>query len=168
MFQVNDVVVYGNHGVCKITDVGPLSMSLADKDTIYYTLCPVYQRETLFYAPVDNQKVLIRPLITKEEAERLIENIPNIDSIWITNEKERESLYKSIIKTCDCKELIKIIKTLYQRKESRIQDGKKITSVDERYFRMVEGQLYEELAYALGIEKEAVVSYIAESVQKKK
>lgn len=72
MFQVNDVVVYGNHGVCKIMDVGPLSMSLADKDTIYYTLCPVYQRETLFYAPVDNQKVLIRPLITKEEAEKLI------------------------------------------------------------------------------------------------
>lgn len=97
MFQVNDVVVYGNHGVCKIMDVGPLSMSLADKNTIYYTLCPVYQR-----------------------------------------------------------------------KESRIQDGKKITSVDERYFRMAEGQLYEELAYALGIEKEAVVSYIAESVQKKK
>lgn len=53
-----------------------------------------------------------------------------------------------------------MIKTLYQRKKSRVSNGKKVTIVDEHYFRKAEEQLYEELAYALELEKEQVGPYI--------
>lgn len=165
MFHVNDSIIYGNHGVCRITDCGRIAISMADKDRIYYTLQPIYQNETVIYAPVDNCKTVMRYVITKEEAENLIGDIPKIDSMWIVNEREREVLYKSALKTCDCRELVKIIKTIYQRKEARIQSGKKVTAVDERYFRMVEEQLYGELAFVLDIDKESVDSYITERIQ---
>lgn len=168
MFQVNDVVVYGNHGICKVTDVGTLLVSGADKYKQYYTLHPVYQREAVFYVPVDNTKIMIRLALSKKEAEQLINDIEEMESAWIVNEKEREAQYKAALHSCDCRELIKIIKTLYERKQSRIQDGKKVTTVDERYFHLAEAQLYEELAYALEMKREEVGTYIANYISKEK
>lgn len=164
MFQLNDTVIYGNHGVCKITEIGTLSISVADKNKQYYTLRPVYQPSAVIYAPVENPKTLMRPVISKEGAEALIKEIPDIDSVWITNEKEREHQYKAALQTCDCRELVKIIKTLYLRKAARIQNGKKVTAVDEKYFRLAEAQLYEELAFALDMERSHVAPYITDYV----
>jgi len=164
MFQVNDTVIYGNHGVCKISEIGTLSISMADKKKAYYTLRPVYQPSAVIYAPVENPKTLMRPVITKEEAEKLIKEVPDIDSVWIANEKERESQYKAALQTCDCRELVKIIKTLYLRKTARIQNGKKVTAVDEKYFRLAETALYEELAYVLDMEKSMIAPYISDCV----
>ena len=49
-------------------------------------------------------------------------------------------------------------------KENRIieraEDGKKVTEVDERYFRMAEDKLYGEIALAMHMEKSEVLSYI--------
>lgn len=167
MFQKNDIVIYGSHGVCKVTAIGTLSMSMADKDKQYYTLRPVYQPTAVIYAPVDNNKTIMRPIISKEEARNLIADVPAIESVWITNEKEREFQYKAALHTCDCRELIKIIKTLYMRKKTRIQNGKKVTAVDEKYFRLAETQLYEELAYALDMKKEQVAPYITDCILQK-
>lgn len=164
MFQVNDTVIYGNHGVCRITEIGTLSISMADKQKQYYTLRPIYQPSAVIYAPVENPKTLMRPVISKEEAENLIKEVPEIDSVWIANEKEREHQYKAALQTCDCRELVKIIKTLYMRKAARIQNGKKVTAVDEKYFRLAEAQLYEELAYALDMEKSQIAPYISDCV----
>lgn len=162
MFQVNDTVIYGNHGVCKITDIGTLSISMIDKNKQYYTLQPVYQQTAVIYAPVENPKTLMRPVISKEDAEALIKEIPEIDSVWIASEKEREHQYKAALQTCDCRELVKIIKTLYMRKAARIQNGKKVTAVDEKYFRLAEARLYEELAYVLDMDKTQIAPYISD------
>lgn len=111
---------------------------------------------------------IMRFVLSKEEVEDLIQDIPNIESAWIGNEREREVQYRAAMQTCDCRELVKIIKTLYQRKKSRIQDGKKVTVVDEKYFRQAEEQLYGELAFALDMPKDEVGAYIADSIQQKK
>ena len=116
---------------------------------------------------MDHSKTIMREVISKEEAKQLIAEIPEIDTVWITNEKEREAQYRSAIATCDCRELVKIIKTLYERKKSRLKDGKKVTVVDERYFRAAEEQLYGELAYALEIDKAQVADYITDSIMEK-
>ena len=36
MFQVNDIVIYGHHGVCEITEIGKLKMPMADQEN--YTI----------------------------------------------------------------------------------------------------------------------------------
>ena len=167
MFQVNDVVIYGHHGFCEITNVGTLKMPMADQEKLYYTLRPVYHKESSVYAPVENRKIVMRSVITKEEAENLIQNIPRIETVWIVNEKAREVQFKEAMQTCDCEELVKIIKTLYLRKQQRLESGKKVTVVDEKYFRQAEDKLYEELAYALGMEKKQVGTYISQHMEEK-
>lgn len=164
MFQVDDIIIYGSHGVCQVTAVGKIPISYADKEQLYYTLKPLYRQETVLYAPIDNEKVIMRPIVSREEAQKLIDAIPDIESAWVLNEKEREQQYKQALHTCDCRELVRMIKTLYQRKKSRVSNGKKVTIVDERYFRKAEEQLYEELSYALELEKEQVGPYIVSCI----
>lgn len=165
MFQVNDVVIYGHHGVCKITDIGTLEMPMADKKKLYYTLRPVYHKDAFVYAPVENRRIIMRPVISKETAEELIQHIPEIETVWIVNEKAREIQFKEALQTCDCEELVKMIKTLYHRKQQRLESGKKVTVVDEKYFRQAEEKLYEELAFALDMEKNKVSQYISEHME---
>ena len=165
MYCVGDIIIYGTQGICKVDAIGPLPMSFADKNRQYYTLRPYYSPEMVIYAPMDNQAIVMRSPLTREQAEDLIAQIPSIETAWIVNEKEREVQYRQALHTCNCRELVKIIKTLYNRKAARAQRGKRGTAVDERYFRMAEEQLYGELAYVLGIEKSAMPEYIARCIQ---
>lgn len=83
-----------------------------------------------------------------------------VDEIQVENEREREVCYKEILGSCDCKELIRIIKTLYLRNQSSLESGKKTTAVDERYFHLAEEQLYEEFSFVLGKSKDEILKEI--------
>ena len=168
MYLVGEYIVYGTSGVCKVEAIGPMQMSGVSKDKLYYTLAPLYSKGSKVFTPVDNDKVVMRPVLTKEEAEELIAQIPSIELLWVADEKRREDIYKSALRTCDCKEWIKIIKTLYLRKMSRIAEGKKVTVSDGKYLHMAEERLYEELALALEMDKDEVVEYITEHVEQSK
>ena len=56
---------------------------------------------------------------------------------------------------------------MYYRRKARIESGKKSTAIDERYFRIAENRLYEEVALALGIDREEVKDYIRQYIEKK-
>ena len=165
MFQVGDILIYGTHGICKVGSIGPLPIPGVDTARQNYTLHPYYQQELVIYAPVDNHSVVMRPPLTRAEAEELIAEIPTLEAIWVPNEKERESQYRAALNTCDCRELVRIIKTLHNRRDDRMQHGKKGTAIDERYFHLAEEQLYGELAYVLGMDKEDMPGYIASHIE---
>ncbi|MEG2775316.1 MAG: CarD family transcriptional regulator, partial [Acetivibrio sp.] len=92
----------------------------------------------------------------------LIDHIKDVEVLWIPDEKGREEAYQTALNTCNCEELVKIIKTLYVRNESRIADGKKMTNSDRKYLKLAEEFLYGELALPLGIEKSEVEAFIIE------
>ena len=162
MFQKNDYVVYGYNGVCMVKDIGPLDIPGVPKERIYYTLVPYYTKDSQIFVPADSSKVVLRPVISKDNFLHLMEEIPSIGVLWVDEEKQRDFLYKEALRKCNCRELIQIIKTVEQRRLERIAKGKKMTSTDEKYFHLAEKNLYEEGAIALGIEpaqvKEQVVA----------
>ena len=117
------------------------------------------------YTPVDNQKIVMRSVLSRDEAERLIYDMKDIETFWIQDEKRREELLKESLKTCDCREGVKIIKTLYLRKQSRLANGKKEIAVDERYLHVAEDSLYGELAIALNMPKSQVEQFVCERIE---
>lgn len=165
VFQINDYVVYGGRGVCKVNEIGGLDIGDIDKEKMFYTLEPVYSKGSVVYTPVHNSKVTMRKILSKDEAKKLIDEIPNIETILATDDKKSELVYKEAIRTLDCREWIKIIKTLYLRKQDRIAQGKKITNTDEKYLRMAEENLFGELAIPLEIEKDEVEDFIAARIE---
>ena len=165
MFNVGDHIIYGINGVCKITEIGPMKMAGADPSKLYYTVVPCYIRDSEIYTPVDNQRVVMRKVMSKDEAETFIDDIKTVDKLDIIEEKKRELEYKQAVLTCDPKILVQLIKTIYQRMGDRIAEGKKVTASDSKYFKIAEDSLYGELAISLDIEKDSVKDYIKDRVE---
>ena len=164
MFQAGDVIVCGTHGVCRVEKVGPLSSAVADRDRLYYTLKPLYERGSVVFTPVDNEKMVIRPVISREEALRLIDGIRDAEALGIEAERKREENYKTALKSCRAEELVKMIKTINARKRSRAARGKKATDADSRYVKLAEDYLYGELAISLDLERDQVKAFIRERI----
>lgn len=159
MFQIDEYVIHMTGGICQVKDIAPIELPNADKDKLYYLLVPVKNAGSKVFVPVDNDSA-IRKICTPEQANELIEQIPEIEELVIDNEKFRETRYKEVIKSCDLHELVGIIKSLYTRKEARIAAGKKITATDDKYFRIAEDNLINELCFVLGREKDDVKAII--------
>lgn len=159
MYNVGDIIVYGEHGVCKVAAVGPLQLG-GPGSRLYYTLRPYYHPELVIYAPIDNDRVVIRPPITREQAQQIVSELPRVPELEIPEEKGRETLFSQVQHTCDCRALAGLLKALYHRRAQRQKKGRRATSVDERYFHAAEDQLYGELAYALGMNREETPDYI--------
>ncbi len=165
MFEVGEYIIYGNSGVCRVDAVGTTELAGMSKDRLFYTLTPVYEKNSRLFTPVDNEKVIMRAVISKEEAYDLLEEIKKIDFLWIQDEKRREESYKEAFRKCDCRELVKIIKAIYFHKEARQAEGKKIPASDDRYFRIAEESLYGELAISFAMDKEKVKAFVIASVE---
>ena len=160
MFQIGDYVICSNKGVCEVENITVLNISGADKEKEYYILKPLYSAGSTVYVPVDSQKDhTMRKVLERTEAERLIGTIPEIPLLVITNDKMTEQMYKDCMKSNDCQELVKLIKTIHQRKQKRIQAGRKITAVDAKYSHLAEENLDGELAVALDLSREEVSGY---------
>ncbi|MEA4954169.1 MAG: CarD family transcriptional regulator [Pseudoflavonifractor sp.] len=158
MYEVGDLVVYGRTGVCRVERID----HRGKQD--FYALKPLYQACDI-YTPV-NGKVFIRPVISKEEAHRLIDLIPTVEVEVCESKAMRELTehYQSAIDSHDCQDLIELTMSLYAKKKAVEGRNRKFGAVDERFMKEGEELLFGELAAALGISVENVQQYIAEQL----
>ncbi|MBP5281742.1 MAG: CarD family transcriptional regulator [Lachnospiraceae bacterium] len=166
MFGKGDYVVCGSKGVCTVEDVTKLVMPGVDEKREYYVLKPVYNISTTVYIPVDAGKESMRGVLSAAEANSLIRRIDDIAPIAIANDKMLEQEYRGCMRTNQCEEWVRIIKTTRQRKMKRQEMGRKVTAVDAKYSRIAEDSLFGELAVALGIPKDKVPDYIQKEIGK--
>ena len=157
MFKVGEYVVY-KRNVCSIKELKDINSKK------YYILVPIDDKTLTISVPVDADKNLLRGIISKEESEKLIKSIPNIEVINI-NDKLIENEYKKLISTGKLEDLVKIIKTTYNRNYERISNKKKIGEKDDNYFRKAENLLYNELSISLGKSYEDTKKYVIDKVK---
>ncbi|MBQ4100463.1 MAG: CarD family transcriptional regulator [Oscillospiraceae bacterium] len=161
MFAVDDIVIYGNTGVCKVLKVDTLDMNGVDKSRLYYYLKPLFATGTI-YAPVD-AKTFMRHIITKEEVDKTIALIPQIKATPVI-ERNIQTLaeeYNKSFESHDCIDLIRLVMSIYTKKNLLESGGKKFGQTDERFMKRAEDLLYSEFAVVLDIPKEKVEEYIA-------
>ena len=167
MFQVNDVIIYGAQGVCKIT--GTEEKTIGGKKKTYLVLKPIDEKGTTIFAPVDNEQVMrkMRRLLTKNEIHKLIDSMPNESALWVKDENERQTLYKRILAKGEHLELIQMIKAIYAHKAQREAAGKRLHASDERFFKDAEQILYNEFQYVLDLHsKNDLMAYIFDRIEK--
>ena len=157
MFKVGDYVVY-KRNVCKIEETKEVN------NKKYYVLIPIDDKTLSISILLDKADLLLRKPITKDESEKLIESIPNIDTIKV-NHKLMENECKLLFNTGKLEDLIKIIKTSYLRNYDRILNHKKISEKDDNYFNKAETLLYNELSISLGKSYEDTKKYVIEKVE---
>lgn len=162
MYQKGEYVVCGSKGVCIVEDITTLDISGVDKTREYYILKPLYAAASTVYVPVDVAKDSLRRVITADEAKAFVQTIPDISLLDIANDKLLEPAYKQCLKANCCDEWVRIIKTIYQRRQTRMEAGRKETAIDVRYCKIAEDGLYGELAAALNISRDSIEKYIVD------
>ena len=163
MYNIGDNVVYGANGVMTVIDI--CEQSIADTKRSYYVLkSPVGHKDSLTFVPVDNEKLtsIMRPLLSKDEVLKIIDDIPSIDEVeWIPDNRTRADRFKVIVEKADPRELVGMIKAIWSVGVRRGEEGKKNYLADENAMKKAEHVLYSELSSVLGIKEEDVPAHIA-------
>lgn len=159
MYKIDDFVVY-RHDVCKIKDIKENKLT----GKTYYVMTPLDDESLIIDIPTEDKMGFLRDIISKEDAEKLINYIPNIEPLSGIRDKDLVYLYKQLINTGTHENLIKIIKTTYLRNEDRLNNKRKISEKDSTYFKLAEKYLYNELSISLDMTVDEVKNYIIKVV----
>ena len=155
MFSVGDKIIYGENGVCTVSKIGPLEMTGATPDKLFYHLQPLVG-SGVFYTPV-NSGAFMRPCISREEAEALIDAMPSIaPAICHDNRFNHvDAFYKELFRQHSCEALVAIVKGL----RARISEKKTKSSRAETTMKRAKDMLHGELSIALDMEIGDVEAY---------
>lgn len=151
MYQKGDYVVYGTKGVCLVEDVMAIDWGAdcISSGKLCYKLAPRFVKGSTIYAPVENEKTVIRSVMSGEEAEAVLDGAGKLKTLSVRDEKEREKSYRNALLSGSSEEWSRVIKTLYLRKRERQKSGKSMTCIDERYFHIAENILFGEMSLPL-------------------
>jgi CarD family transcriptional regulator len=154
MFQPNEYVVYGRTGVCLVEGIERFD----GRD--YYTLHSLYQKCRI-QTPV-NGKIPMRRLITKDQADALIDSIPSmhVKPVNSRTQQELNEEYRKYLLSQDCRDLILLTMSIYAKKMELQKAKKKLAGADDAYFKEGESLLFGELSIVLGIPITEVQNYI--------
>ena len=111
--------------------------------------------------PVDT-KVLMRPILSRQEAEDFIAQLPQLPPEEPESRSMRllKEFYQQIVTSYDCRRMAGLIRSAVRRRKHALRTGRKVSQMDERYLRRAENALYGELAAALDLPEEEVLPYI--------
>ncbi|UWD49773.1 CarD family transcriptional regulator [Clostridioides difficile] len=163
MFKIDDYIMYGMTGVCKVLDITNEKITNGIQKE-YYVLSPLYSNNTIIKIPVDNKKVPMRKILSEVTLASLINDIPNMDTSWIDNEKMRSEQFKMMLRSGKCEELLKLTRSIYCNKEHIKSLGKKSHQADDNMMKEAERLLNEEFATVLNISPDEVTSYISSHI----
>lgn len=165
MYKIDDLIFYANTGVCRIQDITTLENVGFQQGQLYYVMKPVFEN-CVIYTPV-NTNLFMRPIISAEEAERLIDMIPTIQAEPYYNDRMQElkEHYEAAIKAHNCEDLIELAMSTYAKKQIVEQQKRKFGQLDEKFMKQAEQLLFGEVSLALGIPKDKVQEYIASRVE---
>lgn len=162
MLEIGAMVVYGKTGVCTVE--GQCEKELVrNQKRLYYILKPFGSPNSTIFVPAEDNKVFVRPIMSKKEADSLIEKIPEIIESSANIELSKEQ-YDLMIATHNCEDLVGLASRLYQKKKLALENRKKPGYVDERYMALAEKLLLEELACALEMTCDQVKEYIGKKL----
>ena len=168
MFDIGDLLFYGTNGVCRVSEICASPFDSNDPRQ-FYKLAPIAENTSLvIYTPVDNTQVIMRPLISKDEAEALVARIPDIEKVVVAVEKHRKEAYRDTIREGDPEGYVKIIKTVRARREYFKRTRRRVPDLDNDFEHTARVCLYGELSTVLGVSREEISRIVLEGISMEK
>jgi len=147
MFELHDKVFYGVIGVCEIVEIGNPPIKGIEGE--YYFLQPMFDDKGIIYSPLKSTKQMMRKIITEAEGHKLVKLAENCVKDERLNEKLTTAEYDDIIKSQNSFDILHLIRYLYNVKNERAKDLRKMKSADSRILLTARKLLYGEMAVVL-------------------
>lgn len=167
MFHVGDKILYGCSGACMIEQITQMRFGRSLEQ--YFILRPLFQNTAVIYVPVNNSALVekMREMPSREAVDCMIMHMPEAESVWIDDAQERKACYDKIMRSGNCIDLIRMIKTLSEQKRRRLSEGKNLHVSDENFLRDAQKLLFDEFAYPLELLPSQVSAYIQSKIELK-
>ena len=163
LYSVGSLIVYGGTGVCQVEAIEEKAQGGGTRQ--YYRLKPLYQSGTIS-VPVDG-KVFMRPVISREEAEALIDAMPAMPAqdFRERNFTQLAAHYQQLLCSHECADIAGFLVSIHAKKRSAESQGRRFGQVDAKFMKRAETLLYGEFSVALGIPYDEVEPMIAEKMK---
>jgi CarD family transcriptional regulator len=115
---------------------------------------------------MDAVKVFLRRLLSREEAETLLERIPSIEIITEENAKLLRAKYLEAMRTYQPSEWVRIIKTVYFRANDPGRQRQRLSETERNIAESAKRYLCTELSLSLGRPTADLEAYLLENVKK--
>ena len=160
-FSVNDKVMHFREGLSVIVDK-------KEMNGVDYFLVHV-EREggEIVYVPTSSAEKIIRHIISKKEAEQLIEYIITIEPEYITNTKQRRDNFKRRLGSGDIKDIAYLARQLFFfLHPETIEVPVKFGPADIDMLKYAHRTLLDELALSYRMSREAIESYFEKKISR--
>ncbi|MBQ0010862.1 MAG: hypothetical protein KBS76_07170 [Ruminococcus sp.] len=161
-YSVSDLVLYGMSGVCRIAAIE--TCKLGKESAEYYRLVPLRDEKSTIYVPTNNPVLCgrMKKLLSPEEMERFLSEIPEQGWPWIENDRERQEKCQAVLLSADRHSVAGIIRMFYARRAGLAAIGKQLRASDERFLSEAEKIAFGEMAVVLGIKPEEAADHFME------
>ncbi len=166
MFQRNEYVFYESGGICKITDIQTAPLEGMPPEKVYYIVQSVHDSNGVMYIPVDSDRVFLRPLLSREEAESFLHRIPSVEAIEEPNAKQLRAKYVECMHTHRPEEWVRVIKTVWKRANSPMRRNQHLSETERNFAENAKRYLYAELGLALGKSACEMEAYITDFIER--
>lgn len=158
MYEVNDYVSYGAKGIFQIKDVLMKKGKSGQKEQWYVLYSLKDGIETSVTTPSSNEA--IRKILSKEAIEKLIREIPSLETVWSENKTIRYQLFQGMLESGSIRKLAQLSKTISLVKEEKEVCGKQLAEKDKEYLHRAERLMFEEISVSIHIKQDKVLDYV--------
>ena len=148
MFEIGSYVSYRAEGVCVIRDIREERFGALSEVAKYYILSPIGDEKSTVFVPMDNATLmaLMRPLLSAEEIQALVEETRDERFEWIEESRLRNMKFREILSIGDRRSLIVLLNTVVEHNELITKLGKKVGATDENALYRAKTMLFEEFS----------------------
>ena len=107
MYSINDKVIHAREGLATIINIA----SMAGND--YFVIRSDHGGTENIYVPVNNTGSLIRPIMSIEDANKVVEYMKTVKAEFISNTKQRRDQYKRRLLSGNVYDLAYLSRQLY-------------------------------------------------------
>ena len=157
-FNKGERVIHCRDGLAVIMD----NATIAGND--YFVVKAVRGGGENIYVPVDRADVIIRPIMTKEEANQLVEKMKGFGIEYNNNTKQRRDSLKRRLMSGDVNDTAFLFKQLYFFKEIK-DPSVKYGPVDLDMLQYAANNLLDELAISYSVGRDEIEQFIYQKLK---
>lgn len=160
MFEIDNLVIHSREGLSKIAGINQMN----GRD---YFLVTVFRSSgENIYVPVENAERIIRPLMSKGEADDLLLFIKGIEKEFNTNTKQRRDAYKRRLSSGDVKDIAYLYRQLYFYNLIGGEENEeiKLGPVDLDMLGFAQNMLMDELSIVYNVPREDTLNFINDRI----
>jgi len=156
MFEINEKVIHAREGLSTI--VGTTEMAGNE----YFVIHADRGTNENIYVPINNANNLIRSIMSKEEALKVIEYMKTIVAEFISNTKQRRDIYKRKLLSGNVLDLAYLSRQLYFYNYYN-ENGQpvRLGPTDVQILKDAETILLDEFSLSFDIPRDSIVDFVA-------